>query len=53
MTLTERNQKLYELRNKLLQKRQEVELIEQQIYSVRQQYKDEQMGDLYSEMFGG
>jgi hypothetical protein len=53
MTITERNQKLYELRHKLLMKRQEVELIEQEIYAVRQQYKDEQMGDLYSEMFGG
>ena len=53
MTITERNQKLYELRHKLLMKREEVRMIEHEICAVRQQYKDEQMGDLYSEMFGG
>ena len=52
MTITERNQKLYELRHKLLMKRAEVEMVEQEIYAVRQQYKDEQLGDLYTEMFG-
>ena len=52
MTITERNQKLYELRHKLLMKRAEVKMVEQQICAVRQQYKDEQLGDLYTEMFG-
>jgi len=52
MTITERNQKLYELRHKLLMKREEVRMVEREIYAVRQQYKDEQLGDLYTEMFG-
>ena len=52
MTITERNQKLFELRHKLLMKRAEVEMVEHEIYAVRQQYKDEQLGDLYEEMFG-
>ena len=53
MTITERNQKLYELRHKLLMKREEVRMVEREITAVRQQYKDEQLGDLYTEMFGG
>jgi hypothetical protein len=52
MTITERNQKLFELRHKLLMKRAEVEMVEREIYAVRQQYKDEQLGDLYEQMFG-
>jgi ribosomal protein L29 len=51
MTITERNQKLYELRNSLLKKRTELAWIESQIMAVNQQYKDEQMGDLYEQMF--
>jgi len=53
MTITERNQKLFELRHKLLMKREEVRMVEREITAVRQQYKDEQLGDLYTEMFGG
>jgi len=53
MTITERNQKLFELRHKLLMKREEVRMVEREIMAVRQQYKDEQLGDLYTEMFGG
>jgi len=52
MTITERNQKLFELRHKLQMKRTELAWIEQEIMAVRQQYKDAQMGDLYEEMFG-
>jgi ribosomal protein L29 len=52
LTITERNQKLYELREKLLKKRTELAWIETEIMAVNQQYKDSQMGDLYEEMFG-
>jgi len=52
LTITERNQKLYELRERLLKKRTELAWIEQEIMCVRQQYKDSQMGDLFEEMFG-
>ena len=52
MTITERNQKLFELRHKLQMKRTELAWIETEIMAVRQQYKDAQMGDLYEEMFG-
>jgi len=52
MTITERNQKLYDLREKLLKKRQELAWIETEICAVRQQYKDEQMGDIWEQMYG-
>ena len=52
MTITERNQKLYELRHKLLMKREEVRMIEHEICAVRQQYKDEQMGDIWEQFYG-
>ena len=52
MTITERNQKLYDLREKLLKKRTELAWIETEIMAVNQQYKDSQMGDLYEGMFG-
>ena len=51
MTLIERNQKLYELREKLTKARAEVAWIEQEIWLVRDQY-DHQDLDLYKEMFG-
>ena len=51
MTLIERNQKLYELREKLTKARAEVAWIEQEIWLVRDQY-DRQDLDLYKEMFG-
>jgi hypothetical protein len=53
MTITERNQKLFELRHKLLMKREEVRMVEREIMAVRQEYKDAQKGDLFEEMFGG
>ena len=52
MTITERNQKLYDLREKLLKKRTELAWIEAEIMAVNQQYKDSQMPDLYEGMFG-
>jgi len=51
MTLTERNQKLYELRKKLDQKRTELAWIEQEIWIVKDQY-DRQNTDIFEEMFG-
>ena len=51
MTLTERNQRLYELRKKLDQKRAELAWIEQEIWIVNDQY-DRQNIDLFEEMFG-
>ena len=55
MTLTERNQRLYELRNKLLRKRAEVEMVEQEIYRVRDEYDRQRFVEtpLFEEMFGG
>ena len=51
MTLTERNQKLYELRKKLDQKRMELAWIETEIMAVNNQYDRENI-DLFEEMFG-
>ena len=51
MTLTERNQKLYELRKELDKARAKAAWIEQQIWLVKDQY-DRQNLDLYKEMFG-
>ena len=51
MTLTERNQKLYELRKQLDKKRAEVAWIEQQIWLTRDEY-DRQNLDLFAAMFG-
>ena len=51
MTLTERNERIYELRQKLNKVRAEVAWIEQEIWIVRDQY-DRQGRDIYQEMFG-
>ena len=51
MTLTERNQKLYELRKKLDEVRAKAAWIEQEIWLVNDQY-DRQNLDLFKEMFG-
>ena len=51
MTLTERNERLYELRQKLIKARAEVAWIEQEIWIVRDQY-DRQGRDIYQEMYG-
>ena len=51
MTITERNQKLFELREKLNKARAEVAWIEQEIWLVNDQYKNQDL-DLYKDMFG-
>jgi len=52
MTLTERNQRLYDLRKALAEAQLKVAWIETQIMATNQQYKDAQRGDLFQEMFG-
>ena len=51
MTITERNQRLFELRHKLLMKRAEVKMVEQEIRNVNDRY-DRQNLNLFEEMFG-
>jgi len=51
MTLTERNQKLYELRKKLDEVRAQAAWIEQEIWLVRDKYENQDL-DLFKEMFG-
>jgi len=55
MTITERNQKLYELRHKLEMKRAEVRMVEQEIFAVRDAYDQQRLQEtpLFDEMFGG
>jgi len=55
MTITERNQKLYDLREQLLKKRAECAWIEQEIWMVRDQYDQQRFQEtpLFDEMFGG
>ena len=51
MTITERNQKLYDLRERLLKARAEVAWIEQEIWLTNERYKNQDL-DLFAEMFG-
>ena len=51
MTITERNQKLYDLRKKLDQKKLEMAWIETEIMAVNSEY-DHQNLNLFQEMFG-
>jgi len=54
MTLTERNQKLYDLRQQLDKKRMELAWIETEIMSVNSQYdRENRETPLFDEMFGG
>ena len=55
MTITERNQKLFELREKLNKARAEVAWIEQQIWLTRDEFDQQRFNDtpLFEEMFGG
>jgi hypothetical protein len=55
MTITERNQKLYELRHKLEMKRTECAWIEQEIWAVRDAYDQQRFQEtpLFDEIFGG
>ena len=51
MTLTERNQKLYDLRVKMDKLNAELAWVKQEIWIVKDQY-DRQNIDLFEEMFG-
>ena len=51
MTLTERNQKLYELRKKLDKARAELAWIQQEIWLVKDEYQNQDL-NLYEELFG-
>ena len=54
MTITERNQQLYDLRKKLDQKRMELAWIETEIMAVNSQYdRENRETPLFDEMFGG
>lgn len=54
MTITERNQKLYELRQKLTEAQLAVSWIETEIMAVNAQYDRENRDTpLFEEMFGG
>ena len=54
MTITERNQKLYELRQQLDKKRMELAWIETEIMAVNSQYdRENRETPLFEEMFGG
>ena len=50
MRLTERNQKLYELRKQLDKKRMELAWIETEMMAVRSEY-DRERADLFQQMF--
>ena len=51
MTLTERNQKLCELRSKMNKLKAELAWVEQEIWLVKDQYEKQEL-DLFKEMFG-
>jgi hypothetical protein len=54
MTITERNQQLYELRQMLTKKEQEIAWIKQNIWLVNEMYDRENLETpLFEEMFGG
>ena len=55
MTLTERNQRLYDLRVKLDKARAQVAWIEQEIWLTRDEYDQQRFAEtpLFEEMFGG
>jgi hypothetical protein len=52
MTITERNQKLYDLRVKMDKLNAEIAWIKQDMWLIREQYDRENRPDLYTEMFG-
>jgi hypothetical protein len=52
MTITERNQRNYELREQLLKARAQVAWIEQEIWLNNEKYKNQNRPDLFTEMFG-
>ena len=52
MTITERNKQLYDLREMLTKKEQEIAWIKQNIWLVNEMYDRENRPDLFTEMFG-
>ena len=54
MTITERNRQLYELRQELITKRNEIEWIERNIWLINEMYdRENRETPLFDEMFGG
>ena len=54
MTITERNRQLYELRQELITKRNEIEWIKRNIWLINEMYDRENRDTpLFEEMFGG
>ena len=54
MTITERNQKLYELRQELATKQNEIAWIKQNIWLINEMYdRENRETPLFDEMFGG
>jgi len=51
VTITERNQKLYDLREKMTKLNAELAWVKQEIWLTNQEYKNQNL-DLYTEMFG-
>jgi hypothetical protein len=52
VTITERNKQLYDLREMLTKKEQEIAWIKQNIWLVNEMYDRENRPDLFTEMFG-
>ena len=52
MTLTEKNQMQYDLRQKMYQAQQTVEFCKQQIARLNEQYQQQFEPDLFQQMFG-
>ena len=52
MTITERNQKLYDLRVKMDKLNAELAWVKQEIWLTNEQYDRENRPDLFTEMFG-
>lgn len=51
MTLTERNNILHDLRQKMIYHRRQEELYRERIQWTKHHYKNQQIDDLYEEMF--
>jgi len=51
MTLTERNNILHDLRERMMYHRRQEEFYRERIQWTNQQYKDQQLNDLYDEVY--
>ena len=51
MTLTERNNILHDLRQRMIYHRRQEEFYRERIQWTKQQYKNHEVGDLYEQMF--